>query len=124
MATSTMSPTLGDIVYWEEDNNYSRDVVTVALGQNLSLGTVVGKITATGEYTILAPAAVDGSEVAAGIMLADCDATAAATDGVALVREAIISSEELVWPDGILDSEKATALEQLKTLGIITRTTT
>jgi len=32
---------LGDWLKFEEDNNYSRDEVTVASGQNLATGTVV-----------------------------------------------------------------------------------
>jgi hypothetical protein len=45
MAALTQSNTLQDILKWEEDNMHSRDVVTVASGQNLSLGAVIGKIT-------------------------------------------------------------------------------
>lgn len=34
---------LGDVLKWEAENRYSRDAVTVLSGQNLAVGTVVGK---------------------------------------------------------------------------------
>ena len=34
---------LGDVLKWEQENLYSRDEVTVLSGQNLAVGTVVGK---------------------------------------------------------------------------------
>ena len=40
---------LGDLLKYEEDSlHYSREVATVASGQKLALGTVVGRETATG----------------------------------------------------------------------------
>ena len=42
---------LGDLLKYEAPNLYSRDRVTVASGQNLPLGTVVGIVTATGKPT-------------------------------------------------------------------------
>ena len=122
MAVDTKSISVGDIVYWEEDNNYSRDDITVASGQTLSLGAVIGKVTASGEYAEHNPGASDGTENAAGIILADCDASSAAADSVALVREAIIGADNLVWRTGATDQQKADALADLKALGIIART--
>ncbi len=45
-------------------------------------GTVLGKITASGKYTICDGAAVDGSEAPAEILLEDVDATLADAVGV------------------------------------------
>ncbi len=44
MTALTQANNLQDILKWEELNNYSREVVTVAAAENLSLGAVVGKI--------------------------------------------------------------------------------
>ena len=44
MASLTQGNTLQDILKWEEDNLYSREAVTIASGQDLSMGAVVGKI--------------------------------------------------------------------------------
>ena len=41
---------LGDLLKYEEDClNYSRDQVTVAIGENLELGAVVGRVAASGD---------------------------------------------------------------------------
>jgi hypothetical protein len=37
---------LGDLLKWEMDNNHSREIVLVQAGQNLAMGSVIGKITA------------------------------------------------------------------------------
>jgi hypothetical protein len=44
MSELSQGNTLQDILKWEEDNNYSREVVEVLSGQNLALGAVLGKI--------------------------------------------------------------------------------
>jgi hypothetical protein len=45
MAVLTQGNTLQDILKWEESSMYSREVVTIKAGENLALGTVIGKIT-------------------------------------------------------------------------------
>jgi hypothetical protein len=112
---------LGDWLKFEEDNLYSRDQITVASGQNLKTGTVVGKITASGKVTQLAPSANDGSENAAGVLVADVDASAADAPGVIIARHAICSDKGLVWPAGITGAQKTAAIAQLKQLGILVR---
>ena len=42
MTTITETNNLGDLLKYEASNLYSRDQITVAKGQNLKLGTVVG----------------------------------------------------------------------------------
>jgi hypothetical protein len=78
-------------------------------------------VTASGKYTALDPAAVDGSEAAAGILYDAIDASAADAEGVAILRLAEVHAEELVWPDGIAAGEKTTALGELAALTIIVR---
>ena len=121
MAAKTESNYLGDWLKFEEDSLYSREKVTVASGQNLKTGTVVGIVTATGKATQLAPSASDGSENAAGVLVGDVDASAADTPGVIIARHAICSDKGLVWPSGITGAQKNTALGQLKALGILVR---
>ncbi len=112
---------LGDWLKFEAGNLYSRDEVTVIAGQNLATGTVVGIITASGKITKLAPAAVDGSENAAGVLAFPVDASAADLPGVVIARHAIVSDKKIVWPAGITAPQKATAISQLKALGILVR---
>jgi hypothetical protein len=121
MAAKTESQYLADWLKFEEDSFYSREKVTVASGQNLKTGTVVGIITASGKVTQLAPSANDGSENAAGVLVGDVDASAADTPGVIIARHAICSDKGLVWPSGITGAQKNTALGQLKALGILVR---
>jgi hypothetical protein len=112
---------LGDWLKFEEDNLYSRDEVTVASGQSLATGTVIGIITASGKVTQLAPGASDGSENAAGVLLNAVDASAADKGGVIIARHAICSDKGLVWPGSITGPQKAAAINQLKALGIVVR---
>jgi len=60
--------------------------ITLLAGQNLTRGAVLGKITASGKYTLSAAAAGDGSEVPDAILAEDCDATAGDRAAVAYTR--------------------------------------
>jgi hypothetical protein len=113
---------LGDLLKYEAPNLYSRDRVTVAAGQNLPLGTVVGVVTATGKVKQIDPSAEDGTQVAAGVLLQGCDATLADRDnGLVVARHAIVSDHALQWPEAITAAEKASAIAQLKALGVLVR---
>ena len=113
---------LGDLLKYEAPNLYSRDRVTVASGQNLPLGTVVGIVTATAKFKQLDPSAEDGTQVAAGVLLQACDATLIdRDDGLVVARHAIVAHHALTWPDAITTAEKLTAIAQLKALGVLVR---
>ena len=73
----------------------------------------------SGEVVALDPDAVDGSQIAYGIMCLAVDATSAAADGAAIVRDAMYAAANLVWPDGITADEKAAAAAQLADAGVI-----
>lgn len=122
MSAITEAQNLGDLLKYEAPNLYSRDSLTVAAGQTLVLGTVVGIETATTKVVQLDPAANDGSEIAAGVLTADVDAAAAdRTDGIVVSRHAIVADHALIWPVGITPVQKAAAKLQLKALGILVR---
>ncbi len=53
MTAITETSRLNDLLKWEEENFYSRDKVTVAMGQNLVMGVVAGMITNTKKVTAL-----------------------------------------------------------------------
>ena len=113
---------LGDLLKYEAPNLYSRDRVTVAAGQNLPLGTVLGIVTSSGKYKQLDPSTDDGSQVAAGVLLQTCDATLLERDdGLVVARHAIVSDHALQWPGAIAAAEKASAIAQLKALGVLVR---
>ncbi|MFQ5460603.1 MAG: head decoration protein [Anaerolineae bacterium] len=64
------------------------DTVTVAAGQNLLRGALLGRVTGSGEYVLSLAAAADGSQTPVAILVADTDASAGAlTAGVYLSGE-------------------------------------
>jgi len=65
--------------------------------------------------------ASDGSQVPAGVLLAEVDASLADTDAVAIVRDAIVHADCLTWPSDIDANEKAAAIVDLNALGILVR---
>jgi hypothetical protein len=118
----TESMNLGDLLKYEAPNLYSRDRVTVAAGQNLPLGAVIGVVTATGKVKQIDPSATDGTQVAAGVLMQACDAALAErTDGLIVARHAIVSDHALQWPSGITTAEQQAAVAQLKSLGVLVR---
>ncbi|MBI5920934.1 MAG: head decoration protein [Betaproteobacteria bacterium] len=122
MPAITEGLNLGDLLKYEAPNLYSRDQVTIAAGQNLVLGTVVGIDTATDKIKALDPAATDGSEVAAGVLAISIDASLIdRPDGILIARHAMLSDHALTWPAGITALQKAAALAKLKSMGIIVR---
>ena len=124
MPSITLSKNLGDLLKYEAPNLYSRETATVAAGQNLQLGTVLGRKTADGKLYALAPAATDGTETAVSVLAADTDATLIdRDDAIAVARHAIVARNSLIWPAGISAPQKATAEAQLVALGILVRDT-
>lgn len=122
MPSITEPKNLGDLLKYEAPNLYSRDRVTVASGQTLALGTVVGVVTATSKLKALDPAATDGTEIARGVIANDVDATLAdRDDGLLIARHALVARNALVWPSGITAELKAAAEAQLKAIGVLVR---
>jgi len=64
---------------------------------------------------------VDGSELAAGILYDNVNATAADVEAVVYVRDCEVNGSELTWPADIDAGEKTAAIAQLAALGIIVR---
>jgi len=95
----------------------------------LTLGTVMGKVTATGKYKVSLQAASDGSQIPAAIYIGNAfgavaDTTlVAATDTklLALVRGKVIVSREALKLDASFgtDPQKQFAYDSLKAVGIL-----
>lgn len=112
---------------WPE-TGYCRKEVTVneAAIKTYAVGTVLGKVTATGKYKIAVETAVDGSKVAAALVIAD-HSIAAATDTKIVVLEkgpAEISKGALVL-DATYDNDakKDAVYASLEAVGINVLTT-
>lgn len=76
-AIDTRSTRLGAVLQYEDHPEYGhcRDVVVAneAAIKSYVIGTVLGKVTATGKYKILEATAVDGSQNFAGIYIGKPD---------------------------------------------------
>jgi hypothetical protein len=111
------------------------EVVTVnqAAQTTLKVGTVMGKITASGKYIVAVETAVDGSKVPAGIFIGDANGLAqdtviaATTDTPVLVLargKAVVSKDALFLDATYNDNtKKNTAYAALKALGIMVEAT-
>lgn len=124
MATYKQPNNLGDVLKQEAEQYFSRDVVTLAQGQNLKLGTVVAKLTENGKITALDLTTQDpktGAETAYGILLQDTDAATADQETVIAARDAAVAGNALIWPTAITTTEKTAAVEQLKERGLLIR---
>lgn len=119
MTALTQKRGAGFHIVSEANGSRSREEIVLADGAGvLEVGTVLGKVTASGEYVALAPDAEDGSEVAAGILWDREDATDAAQDAVAHIRDCEVMGSELVYPDG---GDEDAINAELLTLGIVVR---
>ena len=114
---------LGDVLKFEIDKNYSREVVTVAIGQNLKIGTVVGIKSDTGEAKIvsIADGETDGSDKAFGVLLDNVDANEKSKKALVLARGGIVASRSLVFPEGATSEQIAKLTSDLDARGIIVR---
>lgn len=122
MPVLTQRKNLGDLLKYEAPNLYSREAVTVAAGQTLALGTVLGRKSADQKLYALAPGASDGTESAVGVLAADTDALLVdREDALAILRHAVVTRGALVWPVGITAPQRAAAEAQLAALGILVR---
>ena len=125
MTTLTEKGRAWEFLATENNGDFSREQFTLISGQNLEAGTVLGKITASGKYTILAPSAVDGSQNAAALLGAKTDASAADKRTAGIVGGPGVAVEVigslLVYPAAITSPQRVAAIAALLALGIKTR---
>ena len=119
MSSITEQNNLGDLLKYEASSLYSRDQITVAKGQNLKLGTVVGR-DKDNMIRIINPTATDGTQTAIGAIVSDVNATENAKE-VIITRSAMLADYAVVWPANITEEQKNAAIKQLEGRGIIIR---
>ena len=113
---------LGDLLKQEAEKYFSRDVVILKAGQNLKLGTIVGKLTAEDKIVALdLTAQQTGAEIAYGVLIQDTDASAGDKETIIVARDATFASNALIWPKTITATEKTAVTNQLKECGILIR---
>ncbi len=104
-------------------------VINEAGTPTIKLGTVLGKVTATGKFKVSVQTAVDGSQVPAGIYTSNAfgavsdTVMVAATDtkALALVRGKIVVAKEALKLDASFNdaTKRQAAYDALKAIGIL-----
>lgn len=93
-----------------------RKVVLIS-GQNLTRGTLLGKITASDKYTLYVAGASDGSEVARAILAMATDASGG--DAQTIIYETgIFSEQEVIAQTAGVSSISVALRNQLQDVGI------
>lgn len=120
-------PKYGNLVKHEyaTEHGYCREKYTVNLAADtdLVIGDLLGKVTASGKYVLVDPTAVDGSEVVAGVVLENKSVLATTdTEVVTMVRgNAIIADNAIVYTNTFDANQKAQAIAEIESLGIVVR---
>jgi hypothetical protein len=111
----------GEFIASEANGSRSREVVTIAEGEVLEAGTVLGQVTIGSKYVALNQDADTGEEAAAAILYDNVDATDGDVEAVVMIRDCEVNGNDLTWPADIEAGEKTTAEAELAALGIIVR---
>lgn len=119
MASFTQPKTLGDLLLVEVAPGWTKEKGTLLAGTKYLLGQVVAKV--SGKYQVLDLAGTGAAKKSIAVLGETVDATESDRPGVLLARGAVVDLNELVWPAGITEAQKATALDELNALGIVAR---
>ncbi|CDK99831.1 conserved protein of unknown function [Magnetospirillum gryphiswaldense MSR-1 v2] len=128
MPVLTASPTLGDLLKFELNASYTRETVTLKAGTSYPLGSVLGRITANGEYRLSPAAEVvgdQGAETAIAVLLEAVDATDGVATGLIAARGPVILADGALIFEASVDqpAERAAKIVQLATVGLVARAT-
>ncbi|WP_298981550.1 head decoration protein [uncultured Roseibium sp.] len=120
MTVLTQDSGPGSCLISEGHHGYSRETGSVVVPAEAVYkpSTVLGQVTATKAFVQYDPAAVDGSQTVAAILLYRAEGT---SDKTLITRHAQVKASELVWFDGATPAQIATGQGQLADLGIIAR---
>ena len=123
MPVLTEPPSMGDVLKYEVNPNYTREVVTLLAGMPYPVGAVLGRITASGKYKLATSGGSDGAQTAVAVLLYAVDATLADATGIVVARgPAIVSRADLAYDATVDDGAKITTkIGQLAAVGIVAR---
>ena len=123
MPVLTEPPSMGDVLKYEVNPNYTREVVTLLAGMPYLVGAVLGRITASGKYKLATSGGTDGAQTATAVLLYAVDATLADAVGIVVARgPAIVSRAALAYDATVDDATKITTkIGQLAAAGIVAR---
>lgn len=117
----TEKNTLADLLVAEVHRAWSRETVTLAdqSGADVPLGTPLALV--GGKYTPVDLAGADAAAVTVALLAEDKLAVDADTPAVILARGVVFNPGAVVWPAGATNEQKADALANLKSLGLVAR---
>ena len=123
MPVLTEPPSMGDVLKYEVNPNYTREVVTLLAGMPYPVGAVLGRITASGKHKLATSGGTDGAQTATAVLLYAVDATLADAVGIVVARgPAIVSRAALAYDGTVDDAAKITTkIGQLAAAGIVAR---
>ena len=123
MPVLTEQPSMGDVLKYEVNPNYTREVITLLVGMPYPVGAVLGRITASGKYKLATSGGTDGAQTASAVLLYAIDATLADAVGIVVARgPAIVSRAGLAYDATVDDAAKITTkIGQLAAAGIVAR---
>jgi hypothetical protein len=123
MPVLTEPPSKGDVLKYEVNPNYTREVVTLLAGMPYPVGAVLGRITASGKYKLATSGGTDGAQTGTAVLLYAVDATLADAVGIVVARgPAIVSRAALAYDATVDDAAKITTkIGQLAAVGIVAR---
>lgn len=109
--------TLSGVLLVEIDRRWCRqEIILAPTDIDLSMGMVLAK-TDDGDYVpYLAEAENDE---ASAVMITEAKASDEQQSAVAVMRGAVVYSENLIFLESVTEEQKAAALEQLTALGIV-----
>lgn len=119
MALHEEPVSLTDLLLTEVCPGWTKSTVTYQAGAVLMLGMVLAKV--AGKFLPLDLAGAGDEKVAAAVAADLVDATAGDKKGPAICRGAVLDLNYLVWPAGITDVQKATAIAELDARTIVVR---
>lgn len=122
--TLTMPPLLGDLLKREFDSNYNRERITLKAGTTYAVGSVLGKVSATGVYVLSAHQSVagsEGAELACAVLLETSDATHTNVQALAVVRGPVIVAEQALIFDASVNTGEHHIIkhQQLAAFGLV-----
>jgi len=124
---ATRKPLLGNVIKLEyaREHGFCRELVEVFVSADteLSVGSVLGMNSTTKQYAPRDPAASDGTEVAAAIVVENKSVPASTATGVAAIVRgpAIAANGGLVFDVTHTETEIEEAIAEIETLGVVVR---
>lgn len=109
---------LSDVLLNEVSRGWTTQNVKVKTATNLAIGTVLFYVQDQDYFT---GGESKGNGVVAGILADNVKASDDVQTGLAIVRGAVVATENLIFPADTSDDEKKSALSMLNTMGIMTQ---